>query len=289
MSSAESSSVRCIPGSCARALRLRSGVLSFAGLVSLVLGAAMGCAAAPEPPPTPQAVVQLSQRYERLTASMDAATARDLIDRRLPQYAALEALKSLAFLRDVIADATSPETEDAAQTFDVQGSLEVHAPCPGWDADEGSDEAGFIELVIGVDASRVQRAFTGRAENCRFVAKHSGHKENVTASMELELDLGHSLGLGEPVPALLIRAEEVSAELSDSVGELQLGEPSEVLSLRVVDAERLEMLIELDSLDIDRHGSFLLALREDGRVGVRGRDGEWVCGRKRGDPCVPAD
>jgi hypothetical protein len=275
---------------------LRSRV-GFASLVSFISGAALvtlaavGCAAAPEPPPTPQAVMRLSQRYERLTASMDAAAARDLIDRRLPQYAALEALRSLAFLRDVIADATSPETEDAAGAIDVQGSLEVHAPCPGWDAHDGPNdtEAGFIELVIGVDASRVQRAFTGRAENCRFVARHSGQEENVTASMQLELDLGHSLGLGERVPALLIRAEEVSTESSDLTGELELGDPSEVLSVRVVDAGRLEMLIELESLDIGKYGSFLLALREDERVGVRGRDGEWVCGRKRSDPCVRAD
>jgi hypothetical protein len=235
--------------------------------------------------------MRLSQRYERVTASMDAATARDLIDRGLPQLATLEALRSLSFLRDVIADATSPETEAAVQALDVQGSLEVYAPCPGWGADEGSDEAdaGFIELVIGVDASRVQRAFTGRAENCRFVARHSGREEDVTASMQLQLDLGHSLGLGEPVPALLIRADAVSTTSSEIPGERELGEHSEVLSVRLLDAERLEMLVELESLDSSRHGSFLLALRQDGRVGVRGRDGEWACGRRRSDPCARVD
>lgn len=265
---------------------MRSGVLT------LVAAAAVGCAAAPEPPQPPKAVVQLSERYERLTASIGQATARDIIDRRLPQHAALETLKSLAFLRDVIADATSSETENAAETLAVQGSLSVHAPCPGWDSEGPTDEseAGFVEMVIGVDGSRVQRAFTGRAEDCRFVAEHRGREQNVTATMELELDLGHSLGLGEPVPALLIRAEEISTELSQVAGELELDEATEdVLSVRVVDDERLETLLELESLDIGRAGTCLLALHEGGRVGVRGRDGEWVCGRKRSDPCVLAD
>lgn len=291
MSSALTSSVRCNPRTGASASRLRNRVLSPASLVSFFTIAAVGCAAAPEPPATPKAVVRLSERYERLTASIDEATARDIVDRQLPQRAALETLKSLAFLRDVIADATSSQTQAAAETIDVQGSLEVHAACPGWDADDGSSdaEAGFVEMVIGVDASRVQRAFTGRAEDCRFVAEHRGHEENVTASMELELDLGHSLGLGEPVPALLIRAVAVSTELAGAPGVLELDDAAQVLSVRVVNDERLETLLELESLDIGQGGTCLLALREGGRVGVRGRDGEWVCGRKRSDPCLRAD
>jgi hypothetical protein len=268
---------------------MRRRVVGLAG--SVAVAAAVGCTSAPEPPSPPVAVVRLSERYERPTGSVDEATAREVVDRRMPLYEALEALAGIAFLRDVIAEAASAEQADPQLAIDVQGALEVHAPCPGWDAEAMPREAetGFIELVIGVDASRVQRAFTGRTRNCQFVAERGKHGPKLTASMTMELDLGRSLGLGEPVPSLLIRATELSSELEAAVDGFQLDEGTDVLSLRVGDDDRLETLLELESLDIGQSGTLLLALHEDDRMGVRGREGEWICGRKRREPCVRAD
>jgi hypothetical protein len=218
-----------------------------------MLSAATACAAAPEPPPTPQAVVALSERYERPTGTVDEHTARKIVERRLPQAKALKALAGLTFLRDVIEDATSHDLDAADLTVDVQGSIDVHARCPGWDRGIVGDEdkTGFVELTMGVEASRVQRAFTGRATHCRFNAQLGGESVKVTASMAVELDLGHSLGLGEPVPALLVRFSELSTRVSEDLGRrhaelaLDLSDVGQALSVRVGGDDVLETLVDL--------------------------------------------
>jgi hypothetical protein len=203
----------------------------------------------------------------------------------------------LAFLRDVIEDATTQDVDAADLTVDFQGSIDVHAPCPGWErgivADE--DKTGFIELTMGVHASRVQRAFTGRATRCRFSAQIGGERVKVTASMAVELDLGRSLGLGEPVPSLLVRFSELSTQFSEdrvkgraALG-LDLNDFGDTLSLRVGGDDVLETLVDLESLDIGRRGTFLLALRDDGSLGMRGRDSAWVCSGERSTPCERTD
>lgn len=264
-------------GSSLRSLRACTCMFALAGILA--------CTSAPEPPPTPRAVVRLSERYERLTASLDQATAQQIVDQGLPQAAVLEALAGLTFLRDVISDNSLSDAEDDL-AIDVQGSLDVHARCPGWGrAGPAVDEdTGFVELTIGVDASRVQRAFTGRMSGCQFVAPRGSERAYVTASMTLELDLGHSVLPGEPLPALLMRAREV--EMASD--ELDLAGAPEDFSLRVDEDDLGETLIELETLNIGQEGTFLLALREDGRLGLRGRDDEWVCGHHRSDPCVRA-
>jgi hypothetical protein len=285
-----SSSASGIRGKSACAARVR------ACFVTLFI-AATGCSAAPEPPPTPQAVVQLSERYERPTGTLDESTARKLVERRLPQVKALKALTGLTFLREVIEDATRSNLDATDLTVDVQGSIDVHTPCPGWDrgfvADE--DKTGFFELTMGVDASRVQRAFTGRATRCRFSAQLGGERVKVTASMAVELDLGRSLGLGEPVPSLLVRFSELSTEVSGALerGRAELGldlhDVGDALSVRVGGDDVLETLVDLETLNIGQRGTFLLALRDDGKVGVRGRDSAWVCSSERSAPCVRTD
>jgi hypothetical protein len=264
-------------------------------LAALVLNASAACTAAPEPPAPPQQVLALSLRYDRPTASLDRASARRIADRTLPQYAALEALRGLTFLRDVVAQGTKPDGDRADLALDVQGTLAVHAPCPGWSRARATDEAetGFIDLVIGVDGSRVQRAFTGRATGCRFSAQRGSERGKVTASMALELDLGRDLGLGEHVPSLLLRLYELSIDISrassDARADLALATVGDELSLRIGGSHVLSTLIELGPLNLDTQGTCLLALRDDGRLTVRGRDGEWVCSGDGSEPCVFSD
>jgi hypothetical protein len=260
--------------------------------------AALGaCTAAPEPPPTPQAVVQLSLRYDRPTGTLDEALAREIVDARWPHVKALKTLAGLSFLREVIAEGTTPDIE-GADSIDVQGSLAVHAPCPGWERVSAATEAetGFVELMMGVDASRVQRAFTGRATACRFSAQRGKERVNVTASMAVELDLGRSLGLGEAVPSLLVRFSELSSALSiDSTGSsvalalADIADDGDALSLRMGGDAVLETLVDLETLGMGQQGTFLLALLDDSSVRLRGRDSAWVCSSKRSDPCVRTD
>jgi hypothetical protein len=240
---------------------------------------------APEPPPTPRAVVQLSKRYEHLTASLDRVTAQRIVDRPLPQSAALEALAGLTFLRDVLTDVRLSDAERTdLPMIEVQGSLSVHAACPGWEPSDVREKTktGFVELTLGVDGSRVQRAFTGMAIGCKFVADRGSRHAAVSVSMELEVDLGHSFVPGEQLPPLLVNASDARIE-SDG---FDLGKSAEEFSVRVNADDVLETLIDLETLDLGQTGTFLLALREDGRLRLRGRDDAWLCGRSRSQPCV---
>lgn len=295
---------RSLAGS-VRAYRLR--VWLVAHIVSLA-----ACTVAPEPPPTPDAVVQLSESYDRPTASLDQSTAHKLFDQSVPDYEELNALAGLTFLRGVIARAMrTPDIDEAADDLDVQGSLAVHAACPGWGSEQAPDEAetGYVDLIVGVDDSRLQRAFSGRATDCRFSAKLGGERAKVHASMQLEVDLGHSLGLGEPVPSILVRISELSAELSVKLSpdvssgllaalsqdlapdgiKLELDAESRPLSMRVGANDLIETLVDLEPLHVGTRGTILLSLRDDGSVNVRGRDGAWDCSSDRSVPCVRSE
>lgn len=244
---------------------------------------------APEPPPTPRAILRLSERYEHLTASLDRATAERIVERRPPQFDALEALAGLTFLRDVLSDVNLSAADGTDLPIEVQGSLRVHAPCPGWEPSDAQrpdeSETGFVELTLGVDGSRVQRAFTGTASHCKFAAERWGRRATVRVSMTLEVDLGHSFVPGDPLPPLLLHASEVRIESYAS----DLGKPPNEFSVRMDSDEVLETLIDLETLNLGQSGTFLLALREDGRSRLRGRDDAWLCGHLRSDPCVPAE
>jgi hypothetical protein len=243
------------------------------------------CTSAPEPPPAPRGVLELSERYEHLTADLDRATAQQIVDRPPPQYAALQALSGLTFLRDVLSDVSISAAEGGELPIDVQGSLTMHAACPGWEPDLTPDEAktGFVELTLGVDDSRLQRAFTGTASRCKFGSEGGGESGAVSVSMELEVDLGRSFVPGEPLPPLLVQATDVRAT-NDALG---LGSSKE-FSVRVNPDKAVETLVDLAALDLGRSGTFLLARREDGRSELRGRDDEWLCGRIGSEPCMPA-
>jgi hypothetical protein len=276
-------------GSSVHASRTRSCLLPFvldSAFVAAMLSSA-ACMSAPEPPPTPRGILQLSERYDHLTADLDRVTAQRIVDRRPPEYDALEALAGLTFLRDVLSDVGLSAADGTDLPIEVQGTLSVHAPCPGWEPKDGSrpDEAetGFVELTLGVDGSRVQRAFTGAASRCKFAADRLGRRAAVTVSMALEVDLGHSFVPGEPLPPLLVHASDV--RISKAGGDL--GGSTKEFSVRMDAGDVLETLIELESLGLGRTGTFLLALREDGRSRLRGRDDAWLCGRQRSEPCVP--
>ncbi|HKU40420.1 MAG TPA: hypothetical protein VJR89_19800 [Polyangiales bacterium] len=244
----------------------------------------LACTSAPSAPEMPAAVVALADQYENPTAALNASTARVALDRSLAVRGVLEAISGLAFIRDVIDDATSLTQNNLDLSVDVQGTLDAHSACPGWAPGAAPDEAlnGFIEVAIGIEASRLQRAFSGRTERCRFVTELAGVSTNGVADMELEIDLGSSLGFGDPTPPILVRA----TNLSGMVGSVALSLGAQVVSFRFREDDAIETLVDLSTLRPDLSGSALLTLRDDGRWGLRARDGEWVCGSRGSDPCV---
>lgn len=283
-----------------------------AALYAVSACAAVGCTVAPEPPEAPHAVVQLSERYESPTASLDQLAAQQLWDESIPSYTELKTLAGLSFVREVIARALTTRAIDAsALELDVQGALAIHAECPGWEprASTQGVETGYVDLIIGVDDSRVQRAFAGSVTACRFIANLGGERAQVQASMQLEVDLGHSLALGDPVPVILLSASQLSAavsvhlspglsnsvlalladELAPEGVKLELGTTGKRLSLRIAGEDIVETLVDLDPLDLRTRGTVLLGLRDDGSLNLRGRDGAWSCGGDGSAVCVRSD
>lgn len=290
----------------------RSSRVSSCAVLCLCIVAVAGCTIAPEPPKAPTAVLQLSARYDQPTASLDQSTAELLFGESVPNYTELKTLAGLSFVRGVIAKALkTPGVDEAALELDVQGSLAIHAPCPGWEGKKGAPEAdaGYVDFVVGVDESRVQRAFAGTVTECRFIANLGGERAKVQASMELEVDLGRSLALGDPVPTILLSASQLSAALSvrlspdlvDGVWaelaselvpdglKLDLDTANRRWSLRIASADLVETLVDLDAFDVGANGTVLLGLRDDGSFNLRGRDSAWDCGSDGSALCVRSD
>src|SRR5436190_24380361 len=121
---------------------------------------ALGCASPPEAPVVPTAVVALADAYEHPSAALTPATAGMVVDQTLAQREVLQAISGLRFIRDVVDNATSLSATNIG-SVDVRGALDARAACPGWDAAGVPDESidGYIEVSIGIEDSRVQRAF----------------------------------------------------------------------------------------------------------------------------------
>jgi hypothetical protein len=228
-------------------------------------------------------VVALADAYEHPSAALTPATARMVVDQTQPQRAVLQAISGLRFIRDVIDNATSITDADI-DAVEVQGALDARSACPGWDASAPPDESvdGYIEVSIGIEQSRVQRAFSGRATNCRFVTESQGTRSNAVASMDLEIDLGGSLGFGEPTPPVLVRA----TNLVGSVGNVALNLGQQVVSFRLREDDSVETLVNMTTLPAGSAGTALISLRVDGNWSLRARDGAWLCNAGGTGSCV---
>lgn len=296
----------------ARSSRVTFCAAQLSLCIAVVVSGATGCTVAPEPPQTPSGVLKLSARYDQPTASLDQSTAEQLFGESVPDYTELKTLAGLSFVRGVIAKALKTSAiDEAALALDVQGSLVIHAACPGWEGKKKTPdpEAGYVDFVVGVDESRVQRAFAGSVTECRFIANLGGERAKVQASMQLEVDLGRSLALGDPVPPILLSAAQLSAAVSVPISplladgfwaafaaelapgglELDLDTANRRWSLRIAGEDVVETLVDLDALDVGTNGTVLLGLHDDGSFNLRGRDSAWNCGSDGSTACVRSD
>jgi len=296
----------------ARSSRVRTCAAYIYLSLAVVVSEMAACTIAPEPPQTPRAVQQLSEHYDQPTASLDQSTADQLFNESIPDYTELKTLAGLSFVRNVIAKALKTSIDESALELNVQGTLAIHSMCPGWEpkSEVPDPEAGYVDFVVGVDDSRVQRAFVGSVTECRFIANIAGERAKVQASMQLEVDLGRSLALGDPVPPVLLSASQLSAELSVPLSRaltgdgvwtmiaaelapdglaLDLDTANRRWSLRIADEDLVETLVDLDEFDIGTYGTILLGLRDDGSFNLRDRDSEWNCGGDGSVLCVRSD
>jgi hypothetical protein len=236
------------------------------------------CSPLPAPPPMPQEVAALAAQYDAAAAKLDPQTARTIFMQTQPLQKVLSSFTGLLFFRDVIDNATSVDP-DSAIALDVQGTIDAHAPCPGWSDDKSQ---GFIDVTLGVEATRVQRAFIGHATQCHFVTQQAGTTLNVVATMDLQVDLGSDIGLGDTAPAVLVRATNVSG----AVDGLALDLAGQVVSFRLDRDSAIETLVDLTPFHLSVQGSVLLVLQSDGTWSLRTRSGEWICDSAGSAPCM---
>jgi hypothetical protein len=243
-----------------------------------------GCSAdAPAPPDMPRAVTSLAAHYDELTATLDADTARTVLEQTIPIQNALSAFWGLKLLRVVVEHATSLTFENDL-TDDVQGSIVARASCPGWEPNNPTNEGvrGYVELTLGIDDSRLQRAFAGRIANCRFLTVQAGAQARFVGSMDLEVDLGTELEIGSATSSVLVRATNVSGALNGV--ELDLHE--RILSFRMTPDDSIDTRIDLATLHRGLEGTLQLALYGDGTWVLRVREGSWVCDGEGSFSCV---
>lgn len=232
----------------------------------------------------PQAVTSLARQYDGANARLDADSARAVLERTVPLQVVLGAFSGLQFLRDIVEDATSVEFDESDLAVEVQGSIDAHTPCPGWvaNAPEDEDVQGFIDVTIGVEESRVQRSFSGHATNCKFLAGQTEMRSNVAATMDIQVDLGRSLGFGDPTPPILVRATRVAG----TVNNVPIDLTSQVVSFRLGNDDSVETYVDIATLGLGLTGSVLLTSHDDGSWALRVRDGEWSCDAEGSTPCV---
>jgi hypothetical protein len=254
---------------------------AIVSLSGLMLAAA--CNSAPEPPAEPQEVAALAAEYARPSATLEPAVMGAVLDQSAATRAALESLSGLRFVRDVVHDATAATSDSADFDLEVQGSAMARSPCPGWNGNAiESLENGYIEVTIGIEDSHIQRAFAGRATNCKFVTQRRGMRATVVATMDLQFDLGSDISLGETATALLVRATSASGTIDGA----PLGLGAQVFSFRLAEDDAIETLIDLAPMQLGLTGTCLLALRPDGVWALKTRTGEWSCGSAGSGPCV---
>jgi len=232
----------------------------------------------------PQDMAALAAQYESADAALDPNTARAVFERTAPLQTAVAAFWGLEFLRDIVTNATSVEFDPMDLAKNVQGSIDAHTPCPGWVANAEPDDAtqGFIDVTIGVEASRIQRSFLGHATQCRFLAGYVAAPLNVTTTMDLEVDLGRNLGFGDPTPPILVRATNISGTLNNT----QINLAQQAISFRLTPDDSVETLVDLATLGVGLSGGVLLAAHEDGTWSMRVRNGDWVCSAQGSQACV---
>jgi hypothetical protein len=197
----------------------------------------------------------------------------------VPEQATLSLFAGLRFTRNIVRNATRSTRNHEDVSADLQGSLRLHAACPGWDASAPLNEElnGTVDLVIGVLGGHLQRAFEGDAENCRFVTL----RQDVESTMHLEIDFGNDVELSEALPEILVRATNIRGSASGK--DFDLGDS--VIHFRLADDRSIETLVDLEALETGLTGTVLLAIHVDGTVGLRERAGEWQCATEGSDPC----
>lgn len=263
---------------------IRNVARTAAEIYILAFVALSGCTAdVAAPPNMPRAVTSLAANYDELTATLDTDTARLVLEQTIPIQNTLSVFWGLKLLRGVVERATSLTFENDL-TDDVQGSIVARAPCPGWDPNKPANQGvcGYVELTLGIDDSRLQRAFAGHVASCRFLTVQAGVQVRFIGSMELEVDLGREMEFGSPTSSVLVRATNISGAVSGV--ELDLHE--RILSFRMTPDDSIDTRIDLATLHRGLEGTLQLALYRDGTWVLRVRDGSWVCGTEGSLSCV---
>jgi hypothetical protein len=100
--------------------------------------------------------------------------------------------------------------------------------------------------------------------------------------MDIQVDLGRSLGFGDPAPSILVRASNVDGAVDGVPFDLS----NAVVSFRLGKDDSVETYVDVAALGLGLTGSVLLTSLGDGSWALRVRDGEWTCAIEGSTPCT---
>lgn len=246
---------------------------------ALVATALHACVALP-PAPSTADLSSLDERYDHPTGSLPDEITSDVLGAARPFLDVASQLDGLSLIRTAVADTSEGLAAAlATDSLTVQGSIKAKLSCPGHGAmaTDDAENNGTIDVTMGVADTRIQRALSGAATDCRFLSNRGGNSARITFSADLIADLGADIALGDD-PSKALSVELSKLELSTDSG-LSLPKVQDKYDFRVTDAQSIEVLLDPSALGLGLQnvGTVVLISHLDGAVGLREKRGEWRC------------
>jgi hypothetical protein len=250
----------------------------FLALCAACAGSVLACGPKIEEVHKPAApdLTALIADYREPDGELDDQTAQDIVDYGDKVLGWIQSLGvDQTFIDSVTAGLDSDlgggsNSSDSENVFDGDGYLRITRICNGWGSKPVPDRQhnGEIRAVVGFTEAGLDPVLWGTFDACRYLV----------GGVEVEIDQGTrdtgsdlSIYLGEnPVLGL----EDVSVLLFNLDLATALDGHSEdvAFSFRIDrDAEEIETLLDTSS------GKLVLLLSEDGLLGVRAKNGDFVC------------
>jgi hypothetical protein len=241
---------------------------------------AAGCAQAPEPPAPLEDLSALALSYDHPTARLPGEQVRDFVLAARQYLQISELLTGLRFTRTLISETSAGlGANTAVEDLSISGVVHASVPCFGDEPMRTLDAAtnGKLSATLGVQGSRLKRAFDGEFERCVFrVEPALVAPQRVSVSARVVADLGADLGIGDEFTGpLLMKLRDITGESSGGLGDFQLD--SGEFHFRLRDDGAIDTLVDGAMFGLGETGSVLLSLRVDGTISLRDSLGEWSC------------
>lgn len=228
----------------------------------------------------------LVRAYEQPSGQLDGLLAGELFATVAPTLQSLSAVANQTFFTDALESARMGLVDLGVDpALDIDGHLDVHMICPGFepDAEPDAERDGTLDLYVPVDNAHLGPVVFGPADRCKFdgVPTDASVAIPLPDSIQGVIDGEVAIHLGGPVgltstapPKPLVRIlGDVSFEALPTLHDVDF---------RVPEVGRLELRIPLKA------GGEVIVFIERDAIGLREKRGDWSCSEANAPPCVEA-